>query len=246
MTTLNLGESRITHRQQIVQLLKMAIDQKWRFSYVTVVRNHVATQPVHLRSVSAMEGKFAVEPAIERNEQNLSESIIFRGQSGGISVVFKARVSGFGDQVNPAQPGPHRFLDLPYEVRCTQLRKSIRLNVESRPQEVQVTLYLAMGMEINAVLVDISTTGAQFRVANDVSDKLRNPQLLEACRIELSDELTLRCGAQLLGLNYNSNSNVSYLRCQLVDMVDADEQRLEQYIDDHLNEVDPASVASIG
>ena len=41
MTALNLSDSRITHRQQIVQLLRMAIDQHWRFSYVSVTRNHV-------------------------------------------------------------------------------------------------------------------------------------------------------------------------------------------------------------
>ncbi len=51
MSALNLSDSKIIHRQQIVQLLQMAIEQHWQFSYVSLIRNHVESKPIGLVSV---------------------------------------------------------------------------------------------------------------------------------------------------------------------------------------------------
>lgn len=242
MSALNLSDSRITHRQQIVQLLKMAIDQRWRFTYVSVIKNHVDSCPITLTSVNVEEGTFEVSPEIERTAQNLREPIIFRGESGGISAVFKARAAGVAT-VDPEQtPTRHYTIDLPYEVRCTQLRKSLRLQVETLAEPMPAVLYLAMGVQVDAELVDISSTGAQFKVKKDLTAQLKNLQVLEACKVSLTDDLIVRCGAQLLGISYNPNLNTSFLRCQFVQLPAADEARLERYIEAALTEADPALV----
>ena len=183
-----------------------------------------------------------MKPEIERTTQNLREPIIFRGQSGGISVVFKARVAGLGTMDPEQSPSRHYAIELPYEVRCTQLRKSLRLNVETFPEPIPVTLYLAMGVQIEAELVDISSTGAQFKVKKDLTSQLKNLQILEACKISLTDDLVLRCDAQLLGVNYSEALNTTFLRSQLVQLPAADESRLELYIEEALTRADPSLV----
>lgn len=236
MSALNLSENKITHRQQIIQLLRMAIDQRWRFSYVSVIRNHVESRPVSLISVNAAEGTFSVDREIERPEQQSNEPVMFRAQSGGISVIFKSRVSEATDVSKIHQ------IDLPYEVRCTQLRKSTRIDLESMSMEVPVVLYLAMGFELEGTLADISLTGAQFKVPGDVTEKFKNLQMLEACKISLPDNFVLRASAQLMGINFFKLDDATILRTQLVDMDTGDEAKLEQFIDGALASADSSLV----
>lgn len=237
MTALNLSEERITHRQQIVQLLRMAIDQRWRFSYVTVVRNHVETRPVVPVSVNQTEGTFSVDRAIERSDQDSKDPIMFRAQSGGISVIFKARVAEEGQSAtNTVQ------IELPYEVRCTQLRRSTRIDVKSLAGDVPAVLYLAMGFELESQLMDISTTGAQFQVDGDETGRFKNLQMLEACKINLADDFILRTGLQLMAISFNQVEEATILRCQFVDMDAEDEERLDNYINKMLDEADSSVV----
>lgn len=236
MSALNLSENKITHRQQIVQLLRMAIDQRWRFSYVSVIRNHVESRPIALISVNAGEGTFSVDREIERPEQQSNEPVMFRAQSGGISVIFKSRVSEATDVSKIHQ------IDLPYEVRCTQLRKSTRIDLDSMSIDVPVVLYLAMGFELEGTLADISMTGAQFKVPGDVTEKFKNLQMLEACKISLPDNFVLRASAQLMGINFYKLDDATILRTQLVDMEAHDEERLEQFIDGALAAADSSLV----
>ncbi|MCI5106446.1 MAG: PilZ domain-containing protein [Pseudomonadales bacterium] len=237
MTALNLSEERITHRQQIVQLLRMAIDQRWRFSYVIMVRNHVETRPVVPVSVNQGEGTFSVDRQIERADANSQEAIMFRAQSGGISVIFKARVA----EATAAAAGNVQ-IELPYEVRCTQLRRSTRIDVKTLAGDVPAVLYLAMGFELEGLLLDISTSGAQFQVAGDETGRFKNLQMLEACKISLPDDFVLRTGVQLMGLHYNKMDDVTVLRCQLVDMEMADEEKLDSYINKVLEQADSSVV----
>lgn len=240
MATLNLTESNITHRQQVVQLLRMSIDRQWRFSYVTRVKNSVQSSEIALTSVNLQEGVFSVDRPIERTVKNWEEPVLFRGQSGGISVIFQARVDTNERRPWPDKPSQHHRLELPYEIRCTQLRKSVRLNVEGFADAVPVTLYLALGVQMDATLVDISTTGAQFEVEEDQSARFKNLQILEACRISLPAGPVLRTGAQLLGVQSSQNRGVTYLRCQLHELTGAEEEALDQYIMKALEDLDPS------
>ncbi len=52
------------------------------------------------------------------------------------------------------------YIELPYEVRCTQLRKSIRISADSLAEDIPVQLYMAMGVKMDGLLADISVSGA--------------------------------------------------------------------------------------
>jgi len=239
MSALNLSDSKIIHRQQIVQLLQMAIEQHWQFSYVSLIRNHVESKPIGLVSVHPTDGTFAVDRTVERTEQNPDEAIMFRAQSGGISVAFKSRLA----EPAPEQEGRGTIhVELPYEVRCTQLRKSIRISADSLAEDIPVQLYMAMGVKMDGLLADISVSGAQFRVKGDHADKFRNLQTLEATKIGLPEDFTLRCDAQLMGVDYVHQQNITLLHCQFINLSQSDDQRLDAMINTALQKADSSVV----
>ncbi len=243
MTELNIGESKITHRQQIIQLLKMAVAQDWDFAYLEQRGRKVLPRATRLVSVNTKKGSFAVDTEIESVLGEDRAPLMFRSQSGGLSVMFKARPADTSDDDESNSSAKGISFLLPYEVSCTTLRKSARFNVESLEEEIPVILYLVMGVQVNATLVDISTTGAKFRANQDLSEKCKNLQVLESCRIELPDEFVLQCDAQLMGMSYDKKENASYLRCQLVGIKPDDEDKLDYFIDTSFDEADPAQLA---
>ncbi|GAB5499915.1 MAG: hypothetical protein PsegKO_22260 [Pseudohongiellaceae bacterium] len=239
MSALNLSDSKIIHRQQIVQLLQMAIEQHWQFSYVSLIRNHVESKPIGLVSVHPSDGTFAVDRNVERSDKNPDEAIMFRAQSGGISVAFKSRLaSSASDNTGRAAA----YIELPYEVRCTQLRKSIRISADSLAEDIPVQLYMAMGVKMDGLLADISVSGAQFRVKGDHAAKFRSLQTLEACKISLPEDFVLRCDAQLMGVDYVPQENITLLHCQFVNLPQTDDQRLDAMINATLQDADSSLV----
>ncbi|MEQ8955409.1 MAG: PilZ domain-containing protein [Gammaproteobacteria bacterium] len=243
MTELNLGESKITHRQQIVQLLKMAVAQEWDFAYLEQRGKKVSPRDTRLVSVNTGDGSFAIEAELERPASEGKPALMFRAQSGGLSVMFKSRFAESTEEDAVQKTAAGSRFSLPYEISCTQLRKSTRFNVEGLEEPVPVVLYLAMGVQLNAVLIDISTTGAKFRVNQDLTEKCKNLQILEACRVELPDNFVLQCDAQLMGMSFDQKENMSYLRCQLSGIKPDDEDKLDYFIDTSIDESDPAQLA---
>jgi len=236
METLNISDGDLTHRQEIIQLLRMAIEQQWSMSYVTTVKNRVSTHSLYLVSVNALEGTFSV------SGKNLDaikpgQTIMFRGQSGGLSVVFQSR------KVDPAtgekiQNSDSIFeFDIPYKIACTQLRKTLRVNVDSF-YEVPVVLYMVNGAMIDSVLMDISTSGAKFRVYKNLNKELNSMQMVDACKITLPDGVVIQTGVQLIQMINDEQSELSFLRCQFNHMKPEQENKLEKFIEDTLAKVD--------
>jgi len=177
MTALNIADGSITHRKEIIQLLQMAIARQWQASCLFVKKNHVTSHALKLTSVHAQEGIFCVDGEFDDLLKKGNESIMFRIQSGGISAVFRSRLSKAANSETSISRHEHQ-VDLPYEVRCTQLRKSVRVNLESLAEEVPVTLYLSMGGRIDGTVIDISESGGKFRVNRDLSNEIKNLQVL--------------------------------------------------------------------
>ena len=134
MTELNLGESKITHRQQIIQLLKMASAQGWDFAYLQQSGRKVLPRDARLVSVNANDGSFMIDAEFETTDTENRPALMFRAQSGGLSVMFKSRPADANDEESAPTKGIQ--FSLPYEVSCTQLRKSARFNVESLTEEI--------------------------------------------------------------------------------------------------------------
>ncbi len=235
MRELNLTDGDLTHRQEIVQLLKMSIEQKWQYSYVTKIRNRVQTHTLRLVSVNTHEASFCVESDNMDAASLKGRPVMFRAQSGGVSIVFHSQLA---DDVDPESHSSSLFnFGLPYKIACTQLRKTVRVNLEAR-REVPVILYLTNGALLEGTVMDISTSGAKFRVNKNLGNELRNLQIVDACKITLSDEFTLQCGVQLIGMINDEEASISFLRSQFVHMKTTDEDKLEAFINATLEESD--------
>ncbi len=236
MTALDFSEEKFIHRQQIVELLRLAIDKRWRFTYMTVEGKKVTSHPVALRSVNIDAGTFTLDRELVNEGCNVSQQVLFRGQTGGLSILFQCRVS---DGVSADSDGivrPAYVAELPYEIRCTQLRDGRRINVQTQPDEFPATLYLAMGYKLEGKLIDISVSGAQILIGGNQSDRFRNLQILESCTINLEQDFVLRSGAQLTGMRYVEVDDASVVHCQFDEMADEDELRLCSFICSALSE----------
>lgn len=233
MQELNLTDGDLTHRQEIIQLLKMSIDQQWKYSYVTKIRNRVTTHSLRLVSLNIQDGTFCVESEDMDRESLQGKTIMFRGQSGGLSIVFQCNLSDPEEQTN-ASSSLHDF-SLPYKIACTQLRKTARVNLE-RDRDVPVVLYLTTGAMIEGAVMDISTLGAKFRVNENLGNELKNLQIVDACKITLTEDLVLQCGVQLIGMINDEDANISFLRSQFVHMKSEDEDSLESFINTTLEQ----------
>ncbi|MDP6416590.1 MAG: PilZ domain-containing protein, partial [Gammaproteobacteria bacterium] len=134
-------------------------------------------------------------------------------------------------------------VDLPYEVRCTQLRKSARVNLESLPEEVPITLYLSMGGRVDGTVIDISASGGKFRVNKDLSNEIKNLQVLDTCRISLPDDSVLQAGVQLMGMTVDQQCDATTLRCHFSDILSNNEEILEEFIANTQDQAETSELA---
>ncbi|MEX0964246.1 MAG: PilZ domain-containing protein [Pseudohongiellaceae bacterium] len=237
MNALNLTDGDITLRKDVIQLLKMAISQKWEFSYVTTAKKKVTSRALELVAVTANEGTFSVGRELGIADLDLSEPLMFRAQSGGVSIIFQSRINEAQVHDPIIKSSSLYHFDLPYKIACTQLRKTVRVNLEAI-SEVPVVLYLVNGALIEGTVIDISTAGAKFKVEKDLGKELHDPQVLDACKISLPNELALQTGAQLIGMVNDAESGTSYLRCQFVHMRTQDEEKLDGFISGMLQQIE--------
>ncbi len=93
LNSLNLTDGDIIHRQKIIQLLKVGIAQQWSYSFVKKVKSRIITNSIRLLSVHPEEGLFSFTVESGNTEFNPGETLMFRGQSGGLSVVFQSRMT---------------------------------------------------------------------------------------------------------------------------------------------------------
>ncbi len=243
MDALNLTDGDFTHRKEVIQLLKMSISQKWAFSYVITVGKKVSSRALELIAVNATDGTFSVghEPGIAQMQPG--DSLMFRAQSGGVSIIFQSLLSEAPEADLLVKGSSLHHFSLPYKIACTQLRKTARVNLEAI-SEVPVVLYLVNGALIDGAVLDISTSGAKFRVDQDLGKVLRDPQVLDACKVSLPTGETLQSGAQLIDMTNDAESGISYLRCQFVHMRAQDEEMLDGFINDMLRQIEAFGAGS--
>ena len=243
MNSINLTDGDITHRKEVIQLLKMAISQKWAFSYVSTQGKKVSSVSLELVGVKANEGVFTVgyEPRV--SQMQASDPLMFRAQSGGVSIIFKSNLNISPEEYPLSKTSSLHHFDLPYKIACTQLRKTVRVNLEAIT-EVPVVLYLVSGALIEGAVMDISTTGAKFKVNQDLGQELRDPQVLDACKISLPNDETLQTGAHLIAMINDADSGTTYLRCQFVHMRSQDEEMLDGFISNMLRQIESFAAGS--
>ena len=231
-------DGNINHRKEIIQLLNMAIVQEYQFSHISIVKSHVLSNPIKLLSINAEEGTFTMDSEREIPEQKSRDSMMFRAQCGGLSIAFKSRMAE-----SPCNRQTRYKIELPYSVSFIQLRNSVRVDLESLSDEVPALLCLSKGGHIGGKVVDISISGAKIRINRDLAKEFKDYRALEACRINLPNNFVLQTGAQLIGMKFDQESGTSTLGCQFVNMQSADEDMLEQLVNNVLEHTQAPELA---
>ena len=94
------------------------------------------------------------------------------------------------------------------------------------------------GAMIDSVLMDISTSGAKFRVDKNLKKEPNSMQMVDACKITLPDGVVIQTGVQLIQMINDEQSELSLLHCQFIHMKPEEENKLEKFIEDTLAKVD--------
>ena len=116
--------------------------------------------------------------------------LMFRSHSGGVSIIFQGNLNIPPEEDPLSKTSSPHYFGLPYKIACTQLREVVRVNLEAITA-VPVVLYLVGGALIKVAVIDVSTTGAKFKVNQHLGQELRDLQVLDACKISLSNDETL-------------------------------------------------------
>ena len=230
MSILSLNDRNVTHRQEIVQLLSLAQTHQWDFAQLSIVKNHVTSQPLKLLTIDPEAATFGIDCDIVNPGKAESEPVLFRIFTGGLSIVFRSRLTGEIVTLDDEKKVKAHLVQLPYEMRCTQLRRTHRINLDHLP-EVPVVLYGSDGTRIRGSVVDVSLSGAKFRLPQDVSGDFTLFSTIETCKIRLPNKAVMRTTANVMGVGYDADSGDSMMRCQFPRLKKKDEIELENLIE---------------
>ena len=242
MSALTLNEGNIFSRKEILELLNMAFLHKWQFSYLSIVKNHVSSKPIQLLSIDPKEGTFGIDAEIMNTVHGEHSSILFRAQSGGLSLVFNASPAETTGNPETNKSLFECQIRIPDEIRVSQLRKAVRLNLESG-KTIPVILYSSQGIRVQGTVVDLSRTGAKIKITQEMTDKLNNFEIIDALRIRLPSNDMVQSQAQIMGVVYDHDNDVTVMRCQFTDMKARDAEMLDRMISTTMDRTETADFA---
>ncbi|MDA1372553.1 MAG: PilZ domain-containing protein [Proteobacteria bacterium] len=227
ITTQNNRE--ITDREEILEILEAALIHAWNFSYATMVKNHLTSQTAKLLEVKSQATKITVDIAALKASHSPIDTLVFRAQNGGMSVIFKSKFLQWGNNGFSTQHASECQFEFPELVRFSQLRNAIRINLTNL-HDIPVTFFAKKGVRLQGKVVDISATGAKIKFEGDFSTHVDDSRLIADCQMLLPNESRIEAQAQVLGVVYDKEQDISYVRCQYVEMKPDDQLQLKRLI----------------
>ncbi len=241
MSIVRIDDRSVTHRQEILELLELAQSQQWDFTCVNMVKNHAVSRKMEILSIEPEMAAFGVDTnIIEEGEQN-SEKALFRMFNGGLSVIFRSSPTGDSIAVDGSKSKKAHLIQLPYEMRCTQLCRAARASLD-QDSDVPVIMCNERGERHRGRVVDISLCGTKFRFPGDLRGEFYEFAFIETCKIRLPDGTVMRVTANVMGLDYDSRSDETLMRCRMSKVKRKDEIVLENLIQNRLETSDPMGI----
>ncbi len=211
---------------EIGEFLQLAFLQKWQFSCMQMIRNHLSSEQVTVLDVNVFDHNFILDSDALTLATQEAHAVSFRAQSGGLTLLFSA--SPMPTNLDPSVC--ECKFQFPEKLRFTQLRKAVRINFRNQP-EVKVHLFANAGAPFAGQLMDLSTTGAKIQLLGDLTQKLEPAQAIDDCQLILPDGTLLDLRAQVRGMTYDHERNISMLRCEFVGLCGRDVIQLQGLLD---------------
>ena len=203
----------IQDAREIGEFLQLAFLQKWQFSCLQMVRNHLCSEEVEVLDVNVFDDNFIVDSDVLTVATQEAKSVTFKAQSGGLSLIFKTHPM---KTVLDPSVCECKF-ELPECLRFAQLRKAVRINFRNQP-EVRANLFADNGIRFDGQLMDLSTAGAKIQMLGDLTQQIEGGQIIEDCQFLLpgGDHLDIR--AQVRGIAYDADRGLSIVRCEFIEL----------------------------
>lgn len=229
-----------TDADEIGDFLQLAFLQKWQFSCMQMIRNHLSSEEVTVLDVNVFDHNFIVDSEVLTVATQEAHSVTFRAQSGGLTLLFNAapKPSNLDPSVCECK------FEFPRKLRFTQLRKAVRINFRNKP-EVKVNLFAREGGRFDGQLMDLSTTGAKIQLLGDLRNQLEPAQPIDDCQLLLPDGELLDLRALIRGIAYDRERGVSVLRCEFEGLSGEDVIQLQSLINEATHSTDEVELALV-
>lgn len=226
---------------EIGEFLQLAFLQKWEFSCMQMIRNHLSSEAVAVLDVNVFDHNFIVDSEVLTIATQEARSVTFRAQSGGLTLLFNA--TPMPSNLDPSVC--ECKFEFPKKLRFTQLRKAVRINFRNKP-EVKVHLFASEGARFDGQLMDLSTTGAKIQLLGDLTEQLEPSQPIEDCQLLLPDGDLMDLCARVRGMTYDQERGLSLLRCEFEGLSGEDVIRLQSLLDEATDSPQENELALVG
>ncbi len=246
-TELNSSKTReITDEGEIQQILQAALVHEWPFFYLSMVRNHLTSHSTELYSIDRRAGTITVNSDIlEKLPESLTNTVFFRTNNGGISIVFKSTLAVPCEGTSSDSKPAFCEFEFPESLQYSQQRKAMRINLKNL-QEIPVILFTSPEARYHGRIVDISETGAKLVFEGDLTGQLSGSEIITDCQMRFFDETCIENRIRVLGVVCDQRVNLSYLRCEYAENNMTRDVQIKQLIADASNDKNQRNLAFVG
>lgn len=218
----------ITSAVEIQDILNLARSHRWSFSYVVSSERRQTSHTTEIVSIDSQAGIIVVGSEVKYSGLIANVPVLFRAQSGGISLQFETQLIGVEGNALANRLFIECQLRYPKEIRFAQMRKAIRINCNDI-DDIQVTLF-ADETTLNGEVADISETGAKICFEGNLSYRFQDSRMVTDCHLRLPDGALLDVRVKILGFIYDKQTDISYLRCYFLEILDDRQIKLKALI----------------
>ena len=219
----------ITDKNEIYDLLLAAQTHRWTFTNSTIVKHHLSSVSTELIAIDAEAETISMtrDPTDRALSSNCTK--IFRAVNGGLSLLFTSKMVMKEDSPSDVGMPSVRKFNFPKLLRFSQQRTAIRINF-SNLMDIPVTFFSKAEAPLQGKVVDISATGAKIRFEGNIVSKLSSSSVIVDSQLRLPNESLIKARTQVMGLIYDEELNISYVRCQFLEMRDDNSLQLQKLI----------------
>ncbi len=223
------GNRTINSASEIEYLLALAQSHRWAFSYVVSSTRRQTSHTTELVNIDPQAGVMVVGSEVKYSGLTANTPVLFRAQSGGISMQFETELIGSEGNALANRLFTECQIRYPREIRFTQMRKAMRVDCHNR-DDLQVLLF-AEEKTLHGHVADISETGVKIRFEGNLSYQFKDSRMVTDCQLRLPDGCLLEARVKVLGFVYDKQTDISYLRCYFLEIQEDRQIKLQQLID---------------
>ena len=170
------------------------------------------------------------------------EPIIFRAQSGGINIKFQSSIIQVGGNALSMRLFSNCRIEFPESITVNQLRSAVRVNF-SNLANVPVTYLKDRGSLLQGTVQDLSTSGAKISFKGNLKYQFKEDQIIADCQMMIPTQAVVKARIKVLGFVYDEKQDVSYIRCQFLEMDQDSALHVKQLIEQSLRDISVGAVA---